>query len=266
MSNKALLAGLNKYPGCPLANCVNDVVDAKDAMLDLGLFRAEEMRMVCDERATTAALDERLQWLVADAQAGDRLLFWYSGHGTPFPIRDAAGKIVRSDCAICPIDFDWEPEHVITATRMAEIFANVPDGVLLQIVCDSCHSGDLFRGINPGLPRAYPMPADIRFRVETAKRCAVPSLTFQRALAQHQNLAYISGCRSDQTSSDGGPGEKNGACSYEVIHRLRIDGATTPLTRLVADVVADLRQAGFEQEPQLHGAPDHLARGFLQSQ
>ncbi len=66
MAPKALLVGVNKYclPGCDLKGCVNDMTNMRDVLLKYFGFKAEQVRLVVDERATLEAILERLEWLV----------------------------------------------------------------------------------------------------------------------------------------------------------------------------------------------------------
>jgi hypothetical protein len=265
MANKALLVGINKYPDAPLVNCVNDIKDAATLTVNKGIFETKDIRLLADRRATTSEIKEHLAWVLDGANPGDKRLFYYSGHGTPFPVRDDSGNVASNECAICPVDFDWDISHVITASDFAKMFSDIPEGVTVQVVCDSCFSGDLFRSVHFGTPRSYPMPADMQWRVATADRLSIQSLTIGQALeaSKHENLAYLSGCKEDQTSSDG-VGIHNGAFTYHLLKRLETDGLAVPLTELRRLVNADLDESGYPQDPELHGNPAMWQRGFLQ--
>ena len=277
MSSKALLVGINDYPGAPLRGCIDDVTNAASLMVKQGVFNTPEIHLLTDRQATTDTIKDRLRWLVAGAAAGDRLLFWFSGHGTLLPLRDANGDMLSNECAICPVDFDWSPEHAITTSGFAEIFVNIPEGVTFQWVSDSCHSGDLARGIggcNGGksyrAPRQYPMPAGLAWRVETWRTLDLESPSdlesprLFRALPAHLHGAFISGCEEHQTSADAHiDGRYCGAFSYYLLSRLRGDGFGVPMVDLRNNVNADLEAADYEQDPELHGDPVHLEQGFL---
>jgi hypothetical protein len=268
MANKALLVGINKYPDAPLRGCVNDVDDAANLMVERGLFTKNQVRKLVDGRATTAAIRERLEWLVGSAKPGDKLLFWYSGHGTMLPTRSLSGDVVANACAICPVDFDWTPDHALTTSDFAEIFRNIPEGVIFQWVSDSCHSGDLTRAISNGgeyrAPRQYPMPADIAWRKETACSLGIEPKSFDKAMPEGLQGAFISGCQADQTSSDAFlKGKYCGALSAALLERLDTVWQGEPMTVLVEEVHAQLEREKFSQNPQLHGAVDHLMRGWM---
>jgi len=100
--DKALLVGINKYPGAPLKGCINDVMDAAKLISGPAFkFDSKNIRLLTDARATTAAIRERLQWLVTGLKPGDRILFWYSGHGAQVATRAGSGEVDGMDECIC---------------------------------------------------------------------------------------------------------------------------------------------------------------------
>ena len=258
--NRALLVGINKYPGSPLSGCVNDVTDMAEFLVDRCGFKSSDIRMIVDGRATTKAISTRLAWLVRGAKAGDRLLFHYSGHGAQVATRNANEELDGRDEVICPVDFDWSDEHLIRDKQFHELFQTIPDGVEFNWVSDSCHSGDLDRELpHPGqhLPLSKRMlpPADIQWR----NRAAVESKVELRGLvrvAQELNLGLITGCRSDQTSADAWFSDRpNGALTYYLLRALESPaGLKEPLAHLIPAVRSALKRAGYSQQPQLEGS------------
>jgi hypothetical protein len=73
--NRALLVGINAYPGQPLLGCVNDVNDVANFLVDRCGFDSSDVRLVVDDRATTNNIKERLAWLSKGTGIGDRILF-----------------------------------------------------------------------------------------------------------------------------------------------------------------------------------------------
>ncbi|MEI6262162.1 MAG: caspase family protein [Deltaproteobacteria bacterium] len=96
MSVKALIVGVNKYklPGSDLQGCVNDATNVRD----IYGFTTNDIRVLVDARATKSAIMDRLNWLVKDAKAGDKLLFHFSGHGSQIRDRDGDEKIFLIKC------------------------------------------------------------------------------------------------------------------------------------------------------------------------
>lgn len=259
---RALLVGINQYPGQPLNGCVNDVTDMATYLTTQAGFADDDIRLLTDTRATTTGIRDRLAWLVEGAAPGDTLYFHYSGHGTQFPIRDAAGKVVENHGAICPVDFDWNREHALLDTDLRALLDQAPEGSEFVFVSNSCNSGELTRATMRDRPRFLFPPADIAWRIHTAESKGIkPSL-----LVTHDRCGLISGCTFEQTSSDAFiNGVYNGALTYYLLEALRRpNGDQQPLTRLIDDVRARL-SGQYAQVPQLRGPDEILARGFLKA-
>lgn len=270
MADLALLVGINKYPGCPLNGCVNDITDMVDYLVKWKKFDKGGVQMLVDERATTDAIKTRLMWLVKSAKSGDRVLFHYSGHGAQVPSHDPAHNIHGMADVICPVDFDWSPARMVDDKFFFDLFSTMPTGVKFNWISDSCHSGDLFRDIplpgNPHkvTPRAYPMPVDIAFHNEVARHKGhVPQGMARAARALDNGLlevGFISGCRSDQTSADAFiQGRYNGALTYFLLQALKQESMERTFNpRPIKDVVLAVNQAltqnGYEQRPQVEGS------------
>lgn len=267
--NRALLVGINKYPSQPLNGCVNDIQDMAKFLNSHCGFDMNDIRLLVDERATTAAICERLGWLLTGLRSGDRVVFHYSGHGVQLPTRNPQGEVDRLDEAICPVDFDWTDEHSIRDKDFHKIFLSIPTGVEFLWISDSCHSGDLTRELLKETPdkrqsKTMIAPADIQWRIDTAKRKGIKPLSLTKA-ATELNLAFISGCRSDQTSSDAYFGNKpNGALTYYLLDELnKRTGLTIPLTKLVVNINSSLATAHYDQQPQLEGNMKLRDKPFL---
>jgi uncharacterized caspase-like protein len=269
--NRALLVGINAYPGAPLSGCVNDVSDMAHFLVDRCGFQSRDVRLLVDARATKTAIMERLQWLVRDVKAGDRLLFHYSGHGAQVATRDPhSGEVDGLDEVICPVDFDWTDPHLIRDKEFRQMFSSVPAGVEFVWVSDSCHSADLSRDLAPppnlhvARPKRLPPPVDMHWRIKTALERGIKPRQLA-ATAVELNVALISGCRSDQTSADAYFNDRaNGALTYYLLRALEAPhGLRESLSELVPSVRSALHRAGYAQRPQLEGAQTLRDRGFL---
>jgi hypothetical protein len=156
----------------------------------------------------------------------------------------------RTGRAACRAIFDSE---------LRDLINRAPTGVEFIFVSDSCHSGKLTRRLG-SRPRAYIPPADIEWRLLTAKaQGIVPKL-----LEVHDRCGLISGCREDQESADAFfDGRFNGALTYFLLESLEAGEGALPLSTLVPNVRSRLSQAAYDQEPQLHGPDEITGRGFL---
>lgn len=262
MADKALLVGINKYADAPLAGCVNDVTDMADFLVKSCGFNSANIRLLVDKRATTEAIKARLEWLVSDLKAGDRIYFHFSGHGAQAPTRNPKGEVDGLDEVICPVDFDWEDKRMIRDDDFIRIFLKIPAGVTAVWVSDSCHSGDLSRDaswLGGRKPRFMPQPEDIQWRMRAVVENKIPV----KVKVTVPNIALISGCRSDQTSADASfKSRSNGALTYHLLQELR-SNPDASLEVLVNKVRAALKKAKFTQVPQLEGPAEQLSKGFL---
>lgn len=257
---RALLVGINAYPGQPLNGCVNDVEDVAALLTSTFGFAEADIRLLVDGEATAAGIRAGIDWLTAGAQDGDTLYFHYSGHGTQFPIRNHAGRVTENHGAICPVDFDWSRECALLDTDLRALLDKAPGGAEFVYVSDSCNSGDLTLAAGATQPRFLRPPEEVDRSLRAARADGVHPMLLQ----DHDRCGLISGCRFDQESADAVFGGRyNGALTYYLIRALEDAGGAAPLTALIGTIRGLLRDAGYPQEPQLHGPDAILARPFL---
>jgi hypothetical protein len=260
VGDRALLVGINAYPGCPLSGCVNDVTDVAQFLVNKCGFKEENIRLLTDGRATTSAIIERLNWLT-QVSPGDRVYFHYSGHGAQVPTRNDSSEIDNLNEVVCPVNFDWSADHMITDKQFVEIFKKIPAGVRFCWASDSCHSGDLDRMMpahnSPKILgiRKFPVPADISWRQRIARKKGLSRAMVGGLL----DVGFISGCKSNQTSADAEfGGRPNGALTYFLLQSLN-NMLDKSIVEVVADVNQKMQSMGFEQEPTCSGARSKLA-------
>ncbi|MFZ2224759.1 MAG: caspase family protein [Candidatus Deferrimicrobium sp.] len=292
---KALLVGINRYPDPDneLKGCVNDVRQMAETLKSRYGFPGDgHMRILTDARATTKAILDGLAWLTAGASPGDSLVFHYSGHGSQVPDKHGDETTDRLDEILCPYDLDWE--HPLTDDDLAAACAGVPQGVLLTVILDCCHSGTGLRDFalagnlpflagltlpaNPAhsgrtlprgnfvRPRSIP-PSDAPDRrrflphPETPHLAPQPSRRPARRFGvsvTRTNAVLIAACRDDQTSADAWiNGGYHGAHTYHLCRALSNGTRDLTYRALVSATGTALSRAGFDQVPQLEG-PAHL--------
>ena len=256
--HRALLVGINAYPNSPLNGCVNDTTSMAELLPSPTYnFKSENIRLLVDTRATTAAILDHLNWLV-QVEPGATILFQYSGHGAQVPTRNDAGEVDDLLEVICPVDFDWSPGRMITDKQFVEIFKKIPAGVTFNWLSDSCHSGDLDRTIPPSGTkfRRFPVPADIlwRQRIAVQKKLERSFKKSKAMVGGMLDVGFMSGCQSDQTSADAYiDGRPCGAFTYYFMKAVK----ENPKMKLddLGDLVAKyLRNGGYSQRPSVEGA------------
>lgn len=164
VKHRAVLVGINDYPAPEdrLEGCVNDCFRMSEVLQELG-FDAENIRLVLNDRATSSAVLERLDWLLEDSDEGDLRIFYYSGHGARIPDYGPDETVDHRDECLCTYDFDWKPEHCITDDRFFELYSQLPYGTNFVSILDCCHSGGMTRDGGPRI-RGLSPPDDIRHR------------------------------------------------------------------------------------------------------
>jgi hypothetical protein len=171
---KALLVGINRYPSSPLKGCVNDVEDWHRLLSSIGHYPADSIRAVCDERATTQGIRDRMAWLKEGLKGpGDEVFFAFSGHGSQVRDRGVLDELADNmDEILCPVDLDWNTK-VITDDDIGDWLKTFPKGAKITVVLDCCHSGTGTREIRPPqenphykADRYLPPPLDIALRAE----------------------------------------------------------------------------------------------------
>jgi len=270
MSQKALLVGINRYrmPGVDLQGCVNDITNIRDILLKYFGFEVKDIRALADDRATKKAIIERLEWLVKDAKAGDRLLMHYSGHGSQ--IRDRNGDELKDqlDEIICPHDMDWDGTFIVDDDLDA-FFAGLPKGVHLEVLLDCCHSAT---GIREGAGlRCLPPEQAIQARylqppMDILCRQDEDDLPLRRLARDGMPAGHVlfAACRENQTAADAFiKGKYNGAFTYYLCMYLRDMQGCVIRSELIRRVRASLKYYGYSQVPQLECAASARKKRFL---
>ena len=205
---KALLVGINRYPDPrnELKGCVNDVRQMAETLKSrYGFPDGGNMRILTDARATTKAILDGLAWLIAGTSPGDSLVFHYSGHGSQVPDKHGDETTDRLDEILCPYDLDWD--HPLTDDDLAAACADVPQGVLLTVILDCCHSGTGLRDFARDRPRflpRWPWMAKCRGMQGSPgfNSLGRPPVRHFGLSVTRTNAVLIAACRDDQTSAD----------------------------------------------------------------
>ncbi len=261
MKNKALLVGINQYPDPrnELRGCINDINDMFNFITQINpVYQKEQVRTLTNRQATKKGIVENLNWLLSDLQAGDQILFHYSGHGAQMPTEHPALERDGHDEIICPYDFDWTAGTTLRDKEFAEIFKAIPNGVHFVWISDSCHAEDLSRDpiFEPNFISSNEFPNRYRFMNRPANSIASPSLWSTKEPIQLKpfNGALLSACASNQVSADAYIDNRfNGAFTHYLLKNLKAHAKQFPMNELIQLVNKDLAKNGYEQAPQTEG-------------
>lgn len=265
MSKAALCVGINEFEHLPksswLQGCVNDARDLAGLLQSGYGFAEADISLLLDSQATKKQVMAELDSMLDRAAAGElqHIVFTFSSHGTQIP-DSSDDEADRLDEAFACYDINntgdsWDPATVISDDELFALFARLPDGVLMDVVLDTCHSGTGLKSLDllPGRrPRFLPAPtargvADTEFRDTRALRDLVKA-------GRGVKPVLLAACRADQTAADAFlEGRYNGAFTYNFIRAVRGDGALgrAEILKLVSK---GLRAGGFDQVAQLEGS------------
>lgn len=254
-AKRALLVGINKYKpelNADLRGCVNDVEHMRDILTKFYGFNADDIRVLTDDRATKAAILERLSWLIGEAIPGDVLVFHYSGHGSQ--VRDRHGDELDDnlDEILCPYDLNWDDP--LTDDILGAMFDKVPAGASFIMICDACHSGTMTKELlshsSDEIRAKFIMPPfDIKCRTLGRE---IPKSSMKSVTRGSQKHVLLSGCKDTQTSADAVfDGVPQGALTWAISESIKVNPNVT-WTELHAKVLNRL-SGGFTQTPQLSG-------------
>ncbi|KAK9144761.1 hypothetical protein Sjap_004664 [Stephania japonica] len=177
-----------------LKGCVNDAKGMREFLIKKFHFPKSSIVMLTEEETsqlpTKRNLIMALSWLVQGCQAGDSLVFHYSGHG--YRQKNNNGDEVDGyDETLCPLDF--EKEGMIVDDKINEtIVRPLPCGAKLHAIIDSCHSGTVL-----DLPFLCRMDRSESYRWEDHR----PRSGVWNGTNGGEAIAF-SGCDDDQNSAD----------------------------------------------------------------
>jgi hypothetical protein len=267
MAKKAFCVGINDYPydGSDLNGCVNDARAWADVLMSHYDFPRTDVKLITDAEATKANMIASLKDLLTGTTSGDVLVFTNSSHGTY--IAEAGGDEPSYDEAMCPYDV---ADAVLVDDELRELFAELPQGVRLTVISDSCFSGTVTRAIvSEVLPGLLKTPDDRRVRfLSPALRAGLVLPNPWKAKPKRQlypeskmREVLLSGCTDKEYSYDALiGGVYHGAMTYYALQAIRQANYQITYAQLHSQMTYLLDEAGYPQHPQLEGRSQHKKR------
>ena len=267
MKNKALLVGINKYPDPrnELRGCVNDILEMEHFIAETNkVYSKQNIKKLTNKDATKKEILTQLKWLIEDVEAGDQILFHYSGHGAQAPTKFNSLEKDGLDEIICPYDFDGTNNTSLRDKEFAQLFAAIPKGVHFIWISDSCHAEDLSRDpfkvdeedfnannthyrFFTGLPH-YEQGAD---KEEQKSDITIGSIA---PIINPLNGALLSACQSHELSADTYINKRFiGAFTHYLIENLNKYSGNKNMRSIIGLVNKDLEKNGYDQNPQSEG-------------
>lgn len=276
MAAQALCVGINQFAHLPSASWLNGCVNDADDMAAMlrtqpGLTR-RNVTILRDSDATKANVMSQLTDMVGKATSGklDHVVFSFSSHGTQVPDQNGDESVDHVDEAFACHDIsqkgaDWDRDTVIVDDELNALLANIPQGVLVEIVLDTCHSGTGLKDIDLLVgrkPRFLPPPTVKGVRRIAPKSDPKGLQELVKSAPAATRAVLFAACKADQTASDAYfDGRYNGAFTYYFLKALR-SGAVPSRSALLTAVSQSLRGGDFEQRAQLEAPPKAKRAAF----
>uniref|UniRef100_A0A0D9VUS1 Peptidase C14 caspase domain-containing protein n=1 Tax=Leersia perrieri TaxID=77586 RepID=A0A0D9VUS1_9ORYZ len=263
---RALLVGVSyKGTSYELEGTVNDVDLMSTLLSDSFGFPSDSILILTEELGagdssrmpTRDNVMSAMRWLVEGSEAGDSLVFHFSGHGVQK--LDVSGDEVDGyNEAICPVDFEASGK-IVDDEINDTIVRPLGPGVKLHAIVDTCHSGSIL-----DLPFLCRLSRTGYWQWENY--CRRPDL----AKGTSGGLAIsISGCSDDQKSADssGFSSEQSaaiGAMTYSFIKAVESEPGTT-YGRLLGAMRATIRDGQGSGRRLLPGRLGSFVRKMIPS-
>lgn len=260
----ALLVGINRYSAAGrvphLRGCVADVIAMRDFLVNRLGVPADYVRLLVDEAATrTAIIDGWRTHLRDRAQAGDLVLFHYSGHGSQAPSQDP-DESDQLDETLVAYDSRDPGQYDLLDKELAVLIGEVEQkGAQVALLMDCCHSGHSTRTRAENRPLFRQCAPDDRQRPpETV--LALPAAQTRSAssgadIARGSHV-LLAACRDEELANEYRPpehGHWRGALSFFFLHALQQYHSRFTWADLYERVLSQVRVLYPNQTPQLEG-------------
>jgi hypothetical protein len=161
--SRVLLIGVADVPNNPLPGIDLDIDNMKKVAEIMG-FRAGDIKVLFNEQATYANVKQALgSWMREGAQPQDRMLIYFSGHGTRVPdpspgnVGGVDDALVLHDVERVRIQGRASLKNVLIGHEFGAALAAIPSRNVLVLV-DACHSGTATRALNGNLMKFFFYP------------------------------------------------------------------------------------------------------------
>ncbi|OQW95535.1 MAG: hypothetical protein BWK79_02185 [Beggiatoa sp. IS2] len=157
--DRALLIGIDKYQVAPpLVGSKDDVEHMRQFIEETWHYQPTQIHTLTDGQATyKGILAEFDNWLIAGSKPGDRVLFYYSGHGSYVPDNNNDEKDGKDETLVA-VEAEGDGTGQIRDDEISARFQKLA-GRKVMFIADSCHSGTVTRSAfpkpNPRIKRVF---------------------------------------------------------------------------------------------------------------
>lgn len=146
-AKRALLIGISAYENIrPLNGPRRDLPKMKAFLRDHWKFAEDEIIVLEDADATRDKIISAIKdKLISETESGDRVLIYFSGHGSQLPDEDGDEED-GLDETLSPVNTTEDGRNQITDDVFGALLAQLGDR-RVTVIIDSCHSGTVSRSV-----------------------------------------------------------------------------------------------------------------------
>jgi hypothetical protein len=151
--DRALLVGIDKYQYIsPLIGSKQDVETMRQFIQTEWHYQPRQIRVLTDAQATRAGILAAFDdWLIGGSQPGDKVLFFYTGHGA-FIADENGDEADHRDETLCPVDTTVKKQNMILDDEIDQRLQRL-SGRKVTLIIDACHSGTITKSLFGGKKR-----------------------------------------------------------------------------------------------------------------
>lgn len=277
----ALIIAIGKYDsttGWRTISSINDLNYMKPTLLNQG-FGENDIEIIRDEQATKKGMTEAIDRLIARAQAGDIVVFHFSGHGQQV-FDDNGDEADGYDEALVPYNANmrygggYTGQNHFRDDELGEKFKQLrkkigKEGSLL-VLLDACHSGTATRGQEIAVARgaeAKCEPPGYAQKITGSRGAQNEGVFDDKELLS--NMVVISAASADQLNYETKDAGNNGvgALSYAFSRAISQTTGSINYKILFEKIKTDIQSWKPYQNPQIEGNTEQQVLGgkFIRS-
>ncbi len=248
--NRALLVGVGQYrvSSANLIGIDKDIRMMKE-VAGLAGFSSGQVKVLEDSQATLAGIEQAIkEWLISGVTPKDRVLFYFSGHGSQIPDKNGDEKD-KADEVLVPHDVAVDGntlKNVFVDEQFGEILSQIPAKDIFVFI-DACHSGTAYKSFN--LP-----DGDVKFFYYKG----MPQTKGNFAVEEDSSPAEakyvgLSACQDDEVARPSAKGSYFTLGIYEAFKKAGSSLTMKDLERMTGDYLENHLPADKVHHPQLSG-------------
>ena len=250
----ALVVGISRFSDQAVPKLNYTTADATAFAAELtdpaiGRFPAANVRVLTDEKATTKAIKEGLNWIARQAQPDDLVLIYVATHGTPRTADSTGGAnyFVTYDTEITSAgagtaDSGGADEDALYATaypmvELANAVATRMKALRTAVILDTCYSGGSLTNQSPLMAAGLANTA--------------PSGPMLERMAQGTGRIVMAASRVDEESLESRE-LQHGYFTYFLLQALKAGKGAAPLSQVFSTAAQQVAQKASAQGLRQH--------------